>query len=143
MLLAQRMLLVVRMSKYSRISKQLWELSVIGMMGLTMVGLEATEGDGERSLSGEVLLDLESEGIDYEDHRELFTGPATMAEVASQLEDWNELSDGPITAHIDSMDELREELGSSLAASLDRKLPTYNLWDESWETSAALESFPA
>ena len=127
------------MSKHLPLSKQLWQLSMVSVMGLNLVGLDLDDSERRQMFSGDLLLDMEAESLDYEDHRELFTGPAAMAEVAERDDDWSELSDGPVTAHIESSDSLRAELGLPMSTPFDRDAPSYGLWDESWETAASTD----
>ena len=138
--MAYRMLLGTVMSNFSRLSKQLWQLSMVSVMGLNIIGLDVDDGDEQVLFSSDLLLDMGAEELDYEDHRELFTGPAAMAEIAEQIEDWGESSSGPITAYIESSDSLRAELGIAMTAPFEEDPPSYPLWDESWETAASAES---
>src|SRR5690606_39064536 len=134
---AYRMLYGTPMSNFSRLSKQLWQLSMVSVMGLNLIGLDFEDSDEQALFSSELLLDMSAEELDYEDHRELFTGPAAMAEVAEQFDDWDESSEGPVTAHIESGDALRSELGLATTARFEIDPPTHGLWGESWETAAS------
>lgn len=131
------------MSNFTRLSKQLWQLSMVSVMGLNLIGLDFEDGDEQALFSSDLLLDMGAEELDYEDHRELFTGPAAMAEVAEQFDDWGESSEGPVTVHIESSDSLRAELGLAMTAPLEGDPPSYALWDESWETAASTDDFLA
>lgn len=118
------------MTKLPRLSKQLWELGLMGVMGLVLVAPSAFDLDGEEALSEELLLDYETDALDYQDHRELFNGPTSLANSFDEFDDLELLDSDAV--HVTSEAELHEELGDRVRMRGESIDDDESSWRERW-----------